>query len=305
MVSRALYGAFFTPKSPFFAKNAKIPISRLSLTIPPNPFSLNPLTKILFTPSLPPKTFKMQHHKKVPPARLSQGLQPQKPPPQKNAPLSAAVESDVVGYTTIELKGGEWYLIGNPFVGLTGGEVSTVETPINELFTGFEDEDTLYILDDTTQTFSPYFWKSQKNGWSSSRFPNGELTERTISTGQAVYIKKAVDGSITFSGKVSAIKVEFGSQNPESWSQKVVVWPAEVNLNDLKWSGMQAGDTIYTFDDETHSFVPYYWNEKAAGWSANRFPTAPLATALVKPGKALYINKTSAGIASFELPSGE
>ena len=180
-----------------------------------------------------------------------------------------------------------------------------METPINELFTGFEDEDTLYILDDTTQTFSPYFWKSQKNGWSSSRFPNGELTERTISTGQAVYIKKAVDGSITFSGKVSAIKVEFGSQNPESWSQKVVVWPAEVNLNDLKWSGMQAGDTIYTFDDETHSFVPYYWNEKAAGWSANRFPTAPLATALVKPGKALYINKTSAGIASFELPSGE
>ena len=33
-----------------------------------------------------------------------------------NAPLNAAVESDVVGYTTMTMEAGKWYQVGNPLV---------------------------------------------------------------------------------------------------------------------------------------------------------------------------------------------
>ena len=58
------------------------------------------------------------------------------------SPTSAAVESDVVGYTTITMEAGKWYQVGNPFVALEEGGV----IELNDGFgTGFATGDQLYL----------------------------------------------------------------------------------------------------------------------------------------------------------------
>ena len=64
-----------------------------------------------------------------------------------NAPLTAAVESDIVGYTTIEMKADKWYQVAFPFVQLDDTETVSISEAFNS---GFVDGDTLMILNPQT-----------------------------------------------------------------------------------------------------------------------------------------------------------
>ena len=122
-----------------------------------------------------------------------------------NAPLSAVVESDVVGYTTITMEAGKWYLLGCPFTPLNG----ETTTQINETFAGegFASGDVLYTLTEAG-TYKPYYWHQDESnsGWSTHKVLwREDTTEYPIT--DAVYIRKTVNGEITFSGSVAAMKV--------------------------------------------------------------------------------------------------
>ena len=80
-------------------------------------------------------------------------------PPHKNAPLSAAVESDVVGYTTVELTT-KFTLVALNFSSLEGNET----IPVNEVISGdFVNGDQLQIQD-TEGGYTILYWKNN-NGW--------------------------------------------------------------------------------------------------------------------------------------------
>ena len=231
----------------------------------------------------------MQHHKKVPPARLSQGLQPPKPPPQKNAPLSAAVESDVVGYTTITMEAGKWYLLGNPFVALDGATTYK----INEMFggSGFQDEDVLYILESSGK-FIPFYWNASHAGW--SRHPvlwREDTADYPVTS--AVYLHKMSNGKLTFSGKVASIEIPVGTEEGNAWSLTSLVYPKSASLGEYTWEGFSNDDMLYTMSDNG-VFTSHYWNELKQGWSLHpilwREDSTPLAI-----GQAVYLLKRSAG----------
>ena len=215
-----------------------------------------------------------------------------------NAPLTAAVESDIVGYTTIEMDAGKWYQVGTPFVDLetSGAE----EVSVNAVFsTGFARGDRLNVLDDTG-TFVPLYWNATANGWCDSTRPNAALSTVTIAVGEAVYIQKGVAGDVVVKGKVEALPVAFGSEQGNAWNQSVLMWPVATKLNDIAWSNLERGDTLYILDDTTQNFTPYYWNPNANGWCTTTRPTATLADVDVGIGKAMYINKRSAGLGQLE-----
>ena len=235
----------------------------------------------------------MQHHKKVPQARLSQGLQPQKPPPQKNAPLSAAVESDVVGYTTITMEAGKWYLLGCPFTPLNG----ETTTQINETFAGegFASGDVLYTLTEAG-TYKPYYWHQDESnsGWSTHKVLwREDTTEYPIT--DAVYIRKTVNGEITFSGSVAAMKVDIGTTEGNAWDLVSLMYPGTKLLNEYNWESFQSGDCLYTLSDKG-TFTPHYWHDDGTniGWSTHkvlwRAPTQELVS-----GQAVYVLKNSQG----------
>lgn len=218
--------------------------------------------------------------------------------PHLNARLSAAVESDVVGYTTIEMEAGKWYMVGCPFVTLDENEAPKV----NEVFTnGFAPGDVLMILNSETSRYSNSAYWIPEKGWCD--LPIAAIAtpiETTLPAGQAVYIHKGTTASVmTVSGKVEAKEVTFGSENGSSWAQVAPVWPVSQSINTFKWTGLNDGDVLMILDPvtQTYSDSAYWVNDK--GWC--NLPIAAIAEpvdTVLTAGQAAYINKKSAGKAS-------
>ena len=208
-----------------------------------------------------------------------------------NAPLSAAVESDTVGYTTVEMEAGKWYLLGNPFVPL-----SKVDTfSVNEVFQGdgFGANDVLFTLS-AEGTFQPHYWRNNK--WCTDIFGTTPAdTQYPITT--AVYINKQVDGNVVFTGKVAAIEVEIGSQEGQTWSLTSLTFPADKKLSDYTWTNFGENDVLYTLAEDG-TFKAHYWRNNK--WCTDVFGIAEDESPL-QVGHALYINKQSAGFGTAKL----
>ena len=213
-----------------------------------------------------------------------------------STPLFAEVESDIVGYTAVEMQAGKWYQIGNPFVGLDG----SAETRLNDVFVdGFQDGDSLVIYDAETSRYGRLLqWVSQANSgkgaWCASRI-NATPDETILAPGQAIFITKRAEGTLTFKGKVQAVKAEFGSTDINQWAQVAVISPVTRDVNEFTWTGMNAGDTMVVLDSETGKYSrQYYWQPNRNGtgaWCTSRMATAPLAKVTLTPGQAVFISK--------------
>ena len=208
-----------------------------------------------------------------------------------NAPLSAAVESDIVGYTTIEMQAGKWYLLGNPFVPLSNAETFS----LNEVFhgDGFGNNDVLFTLS-KSGTFQPHYWRNGQ--WCTDVFGSIPANDRYPIT-TAVYINKQADGSVQFSGKVAVLEVKIGSEEGNEWSLTSLTFPANKKLADYTWTNFGANDVLYTLS-ENGEFQPHYWRNNK--WCTDVFGISEDETPL-KIGYALYINKQSAGLGSAKL----
>ena len=210
--------------------------------------------------------------------------------PLFNAPLSAAVESDIVGYSTITLDEGKWYILGNPFTPLDG----STTFKINSVYTGegFQTGDMLYILSDDG-TFLLRYWNNGAKKWSTHPVVCVEdETDYPLST--AVYLNKKSVGDIVFSGKVSPLEIPVGSEEGNQWSLTALAYPKEALLNDYEWSNFASGDLLYTSTSEG-DFTLHYWNSNLQGWSTH--PVAPVPDKnMLSIGQAVYLLKQSKGI---------
>ena len=215
-----------------------------------------------------------------------------------NAPLNAAVESDVVGYTTMTMEAGKWYQVGCPFVALEDGE-----TPLlNDVFAvGFQDGDIINIFSQETNGYVTYTWKNsgtENAGWCTSRGNTPVTAELPL--GQAVFINKAMTSDVQVAGKVTeGVKVTFGSPEGETWSQITCVYPKNAKLNGLKWEGMADGDVLNIFSPDTNGYTTYTWKNSGtdqAGWCTSRGKTPVDVDVAV--GQGFFVNKHSAGEAS-------
>ena len=219
------------------------------------------------------------------------------PFPHLNAPLSAAVESDTVGYTTIEMQAGKWYQIGTPFVELKEGTVPTLNTVFTE---GFSDGDAAFIYDATTGMYS------SERRWSSALGEPGwyiratlERDTQELPMGQAVFFhKQSSTSKITVKGKVSAqVVVEFGSENGDTWAQIAPVYPAERSLNEMEWENVGNGDSIFIYDSESGRYIAERrWATIGGveGWYDRA--TLTLDNQKLPVGQALFIHKATKGV---------
>ena len=212
-----------------------------------------------------------------------------------NAPLSAAVESDTVGYTTIEMQAGKWYQIGTPFVELDEETVPTLNTVFAE---GFGEGDVAYILGPNGTYLPMRMWTTYNNqtGWFNTGI--AEYDDMELAIGQAVFFSKKVDGRVTMKGRVAEIsEIPFGSDSANSWSQIVRSYPdGDRSVNEMEWSGVEEGDMLYLFNSESGTYLPTrQWatlNGKT-GWF--NVATATLDDQKFAPHQAFFINKKSKG----------
>lgn len=216
-----------------------------------------------------------------------------------NVPLFAAVESDIVGYTTIPMEAGKWYQVGYPFVSLEGNASDTIA--VNDCFTsGFSSGDRLYVLDLQNGGYEAgLYWVPSKNAWCDRPNPTtAEASDKVLNPGQAVYINKKVTGNVTVSGRVQTQEVAFGDASGNTWNQVCAVWPEAVALSDLKWSNLSAGDRLYVLDSENGGYeAGLYWVPSKNAWCNLPNPTTAVASdKVLSPGQAVYIQKKSSGV---------
>ena len=206
------------------------------------------------------------------------------------ATASAAVESPIVGYTTIEMEAGKWYQIGRPFVELEEGSSPKLNTVLTS---GFADGDVCNVFDPASVSYVPYYWKSAANGWCSKR--GTTPVDVDLPASQAVFINKAVTATVSLAGRVSTTEISsFGTEAGGAWDQIICVYPSAVKLNEMKWSGLADGDICNVLNSETTTYEPYYWKSAANGWCSKR-GTTPVDVEIYA-GQALFINKKSAGV---------
>ena len=212
-----------------------------------------------------------------------------------NAPLNAAVESDVVGYTTMTMEAGKWYQVGCPFGQLDGSKIFSV----NDVFSrGFKTGDSINIFDSEKGSYSVLSWSDSLNAWTD--FPGAPFASTAqLTEGQAIFVSKAVTSEITLSGKVSEVVVPFGKEGGNAWNQIVAVWPVASKVNDLKWSGLQTGDILNVLNADSGTYEVFYWDENVGGGKWVVAPGVPLPSdKAIAPGQALFVNKVSAGLGS-------
>lgn len=214
------------------------------------------------------------------------------------AKLSAAVESDIVGYTTITMEAGKWYMIGNPFVALDGADVASV----NDVFKGdFASGDVLQLVDPITCKVTTLRWNTALKAWAMTTRPNDTPAQDLITIGQAAYIKKAVKGSATFSGKVEVLDLSVGNAETSSWTMASYVYPVEIDINEIEWEGLSSGDTVTLLKDDSTTEL-YRWNTTLKAWSMTTRPNDMPISRKIKAGEAMYIYKKNAGVAKMINP---
>jgi hypothetical protein len=213
------------------------------------------------------------------------------------AKLSAAVESDIVGYTTITMEAGKWYQVGCPFDGLDGDETLSLVSVFN---VGFTEGDKAYIYADDNGTYEqPFTWGVPKNGgdatWLNARKVASDFS---LNPGQAVFIHKAQTNDVTFAGKVDAKNVvTFGSEERLTWSQIIFPYPVATDINDMKWAGLSNNDKLYVYNTSNGTYdQPYTW--KDGKWYNAR---GKVASAVLPVNAAMFIQKTTSGVATLSV----
>ena len=176
-----------------------------------------------------------------------------------NGRLSAAVESDIVGYTTVRTTPG-FNMLGAVFTGLDGEPQSVAQVIDGD----FQDGDELQVYNKDKPFENRYtiysYWKDY-GGWLDESF--NPATQKLV-PGTAFWLKtpgRSVD--ITLRGAVVAGEYKYVS---EAGLQMVSLGlPVALDLNsNANWSGLSDGDEIQVRKGDTYA-VYSYWKDYG-GW---------------------------------------
>ena len=174
-----------------------------------------------------------------------------------NAPLSAAVESDVVGYTTIKTEPGA-NMVGVVFNGLDGEPIT-----LGNLLNGdIHDFDYLQIRDKTTGGYRVY---SYENGvWYDDSFNNA--SDLLWPPGSTFWFT-APERSVTLTMKGSVLIGTYTQKFQAGLNMISPGVPKEIALNgDIVWENLPDYSTIQVKNGERYELFTY---EAGKWWDAN------------------------------------
>lgn len=202
-----------------------------------------------------------------------------------NAPLFAAVESDVVGYTTITTNPG-FNMQGVVFQGLEGKETIALD----DLMSGeFQVGDQAQVYDGSGYTI--YTYRGPEYGWMAGRKPASEVP---VKAGDSFWLNtpdRSVE--VTFAGSVKS--GDFRYEAIEGMQMVSADFPIEFALNDetgrVTWTGVQTGDQIQVLAAGT-GYTVYTYSQSAGKWLKGRNPT----DARIPVGASMWMKCNSAGV---------
>lgn len=234
-----------------------------------------------------------------------------------NGRLSAAVESDIVGYTTMTMDNLGYEIISLPFgdLAITEQVAFPIQNIVGELSQSDRETraDRLMTLDPVTKQYTTYVYKMK--GW--TKIGETEPTTDVIFPGTAVFFKKAVKaGTFTVSGKILSPSKSSGSD--EDGTAKVVEIPLKYGLNlvanpfptDIKIADLKGSltasdresraDKIMVMDPVTKAYTSYQY-KASTGWTKEGEEVETTDTIAAKNG-FFYKKAVTEGMLQFECP---
>ena len=195
---------------------------------------------------------------------------PQPLPPQHlNAPLFAAIETDIVGYATIKTQAG-WNMLAINFENLSsdGGEDSPIS--INTVLSGnFQEGDYVQCFDKSTGVFTTYKWTPSKNEWCVGR---NSADDFPVRPGTAFWLlTEGRSVPVTVRGAVykDSINIESDLQGYQMMAADV---PYELELNgaNVVWTNLSERDEIQVNDPVTGTPYTYQYSTSRGKWMLGR-----------------------------------
>ena len=224
------------------------------------------------------------------------------------SPASAAVESDIVGYATIDLTQG-YTLVALPFLAL-GNEAANGMPIADVTGTLTADDriparsDALMVMDPTSKTYTTY--RNTSDGWVNAE--DGIPATDILPVGGAIfYSKSMVTGQIVASGKVVE---EESVEVPLSLGYSLVSnpLPVEIKIAELVGEGLSAdsriparADQIMVLDPATHTYTTYYLNADC-GWTKLGGDGSETTDVIPACQGFVYVKSQSAGKLIFTSP---
>lgn len=199
-----------------------------------------------------------------------------------STPLFAEVESDIVGYTTIETIAGNT-MSGVVFQGLDDLQGSA---SLNNLLSGdFQPGDQILVRNSTSGLYQYYEYASGR--W---YFERQDADLFPLKVGDAFWIstpQKAI--SVTIKGTIAQGDYRYVATT--GYQMVSVGLPIDVTLNSaqVKWQGFQNGDTIQVLPKGSSTYL--YYEFANGGWYKNR----ELTTDAIPVGSSFWITTQQAG----------
>ena len=198
-----------------------------------------------------------------------------------NAPLTAAVESDIVGYTTVE-PGSSWTLLGINFASLTDTKYS-----IQQIVGDFADGDEAQLWDGTRYTTVVYYTEATA-GQAGFYNDDGTLSTLSVSPGSALWLKSSSVKQVTLAGKVLVNAQSEPLEGNSGWSLFAARTPVATSVNAFSFKGLSDGDEMQIWDGGQYVSVIYY-SAETAGMAGFYEETGTLSTREVPVGSGFWI----------------
>ena len=219
---------------------------------------------------------------------------------QNNDPLFATVESDIVGYTTIELGQGS-HLISIPFEALDGADATFPIQSITGTFnSGLLSGDKLLVWDPDNSSYAMYRWTGDSTGW----VKGSESTPTTdvVRPNQGIFFSSMRGGAtMTVAGKISSE----GSQTvtlAQGTTFLANPYPCDLPIATLQGSftaGLLSGDKILRWDSVEKKYISYIYTTN--GWCRTSESTAT--TDSIPSGEVFVFSRMKAGTSSITFTS--
>ena len=173
-----------------------------------------------------------------------------------NAPLSAAVESDTVGYTTVELTR-QYTLVGINFSALDGSD----SLPVNDVVSGnFSNGDQLQ-LQDGSGSYIVLRWEN--DAWCDN---SGSVAEVSVKRGSGVWL--VANGASEASPVIAQLKggVNLSDTLTTSFGQQYVIaatgLPVDTTVNSalFTWENLSPDDQLQV-PDGNGSYIVLRWRD--------------------------------------------
>lgn len=198
-----------------------------------------------------------------------------------NGRLNAAVESDIVGYTTITTQAG-YNMMGCVFKGLGSETVS-----LNDLLTGdFVAGDQVQLYVAATGGYTLYTYNAT-SGWMNGRV---SADDRPVALGDSFWLyTPGREVTVTVKGAVSADNFTYTSV--QGLQMVASTLPLPLEINGATWTGLSNGDQIQVANT-SGGYTIYTYSTATGKWMQGRVP----ADVTIPVGSSMWLNTATAGV---------